>query len=526
MRNKFVSEWMVAVLAGLGVAFPGMMMAADASRDLTWAFAGEAFEDPANWTWTTESSESILTGPGAADRVLFGGTAVDKTVRFNADAVVSNFICEATAVGTTLFDLATHTVTVSNNMSIKCAGTLKDGNGNPLSVPLVTFRDGTIRVTGTAQGTPQWGQPNEDAGGFFLNRAFQDMAAINLCFERAVLEVPYGAIRSTMKLKSGAQRSRVHLKDKSSWTLPGIQCNNDSGHPVDFVVEDSVLTIVDDIRYERCYGYWKWLFTEGAAFHIGGAIRTHDRYAAGLEFIFDGGEHTWGKSDFSGDNNVSCSLAWTEVVVSNRASIVAQGDLSIRSSSTITVCEGGSLSMLKTAKIGHHAWGNSEHFGDSTLVLNNGTASFGALEIGSREQFSNNCVRVTGPASRMEVTGEAALNYGTTVALEIPEEGWRDADGAARAPICAQGSFSTTQGETCRPIGLELTTKEFDQANPKVSVELLRAGADSTEAYTALMENVVWADNPTNHGELSVSEDGQVLLYTAPAIRGLIISIQ
>lgn len=524
MRNQFVSEWMVAVLAGLGVAFPGMMMAADASRDLTWAFAGEAFEDPANWTWTTESSESILTGPGAADRVLFGGTAVDKTVRFNADAVVSNFICEASAVGATLFDLATHTLTVSNNMSIKCADTLKDGDGNPLPVPLLVFQDGTIRVTGTAQGTPEWGQPNEDAGGFFLNRAYQDMVGINLRFERVALEVASSPNTPRMRLQNGSGKtSRVHLTDGTSWNLPAFNLVNDDTKPVEMLIEGSVFKTTGDVVSEGV-GPGRWLFTAGAALEAGG-VRSHKRENPGLSFVFDGGSHALGSTAYAGDVG-SCSLAWTDVVVSNSAVLAAQDVLSIRSASTITVCEGGSLSTLKTAKIGHHAWQEAAQFGDCALVLNNGTASFGALEIGSREQFSNNCVRVTGPASRMEVAGSVQVNYGSALAFEVPVEGWHDADGAARAPICAQGSFSTTQGETCRPIGLELTTKEFDQANPKVSVELLRAGADSTEAYTALMENVVWADNPDNHGELSVSEDGQVLLYTAPAIRGLIISIQ
>ena len=525
MRNKFVSEWMVAVLAGLGVAFPGMMMAADASRDLTWTFAGEAFEDPANWTWTAESSESILTGPGAADRVLFGGTAVDKTIRFNADAVVSNFICEATAVGTTLFDLATHTLTVSNNMSIKCADTLKDGDGNPLPVPLLVFQDGTIRVTGTARGTTEWGQPNEDAGGFFLNRAYQNLVGINLRFERVALEVASSPKTPSMRLQHGyGKTSRVHLTDGTTWNLPAFNLVNDETKPVEMLIEGSVFKTTGDVVSEG-EGPGRWLFTAGAALEAA-CVRSHMRENPGLSFIFDGGSHALGSSAYAGDIG-SCSLAWTDVVVSNSAVLAAQDVLSIRSASTITVCEGGSLSTLKTAKVGHHAWQEAAQFGDCALVLNNGTASFGALEVGSREQFSNNCVRVTGPASRMEVTGEVALNYGTTVALEIPVEGWRDADGAARAPVYAQGGFTTKTVETCRPISLELTTKAFDLAHPQGSVTLLQAGsAVGGDVFAALQEQTVWVDNPDNHGELSVSADGCALIYTAPARRGLIISIQ
>lgn len=520
METKFVPEMAFAILAGVGVAVPGLALAEEAPRRLSWAYAGEAFEDPANWTWTNESSESILSGPGAADRVFFGKTAVDKTVRFNADAVVSNFVVEATADGGTTFDLATHTLTVSNNMNLKCDGTLKSG-----IVPLLTFRDGVIRVEGTAKGTETWGQPNEDAGGFFLNRAYSDMAALNLCFERTVLEVASAPKWPSLKLKGGWRTSRIHLKDKSSWTLPAFRCCNDKSDPVEFCIEDSVLKVGGDIVYERSNGRWQWLFTDGAALQVGGAVRAHDQTAAGLAFVFDGGTHSWGKSNNNGDNGVACSLAYTDVVVSNAAVVTAQGDLSIRSASTITVCDGGRLTTPQTAKIGHQAW-NGTYFGDSALVVDNGMASFDSLEIGSFARYSNNCVRVIGPTSRVEVTGSAAFNYGATVAFEIPTEGYHDADGVARAPLYAKGKFSTKTTESCRPISLELKTRAFDRANPKASVELLRATGDSTAAFTKLLANVVFVDNPRNHGVVSVSEDGKALVYTAPLRSGLAVIVR
>lgn len=520
METKFVPEMAFAILAGVGIAVPSLTLAEDSPRRLSWTYAGEAFEDSANWTWTEPSSDPILSGPGAADRVFFGKTAVDKTVRFNVDAVVSNFIVEAAADGGTTFDLATHTLTVSNNMSLKCDGTLKSG-----IVPLLTFRDGAICVVGKATGTTQWGQPNEDVGGFFLNRAYSDMAALNLCFERATLEVAPASKWPSFQLKNGWRTSRIHLKDKSSWTLPAFRCCNDAGDPVEFCVEDSVFTVDGDILYEQSNGRWQWLFTDGAAFHVGGAVRARDQKAAGLAFLFDGGTHTLGKSNSNGDDGVSCSLSYTDVVVSNGASVVAQGDLSIRSASTITVCNGASLSTPQTARIGHQAYQNA-YFGDSALVVDNGMASFGSLEIGSFARYSNNCVRVIGPTSRVEVTGSAQFNYGATVAFAIPAEGYQDAGGVARAPIFAQGKFSTKTTENCRPISLELKTRAFDRANPKASVELLRAMGDSTAAFTALLANVVFVDNPRNHGEVSVSEDGKALVYTAPLRSGLAVIVR
>ena len=524
METKFVPEMAFAILAGVGVAVPSLTLAEDSPRHLSWTYAGEAFEDPAGWTWTETSSEPILSGPGAADRVFFGKTAVDKTVRFNVDAVVSNFIVEATAIGGTTFDLANHTLTVSNNMSLKCEGTLKASDGTPLGIPQLTFRDGTINVVGTAKGgEPVNGQPPESAGGFFLNRLYDSYAGINVCFERVALEVASSPNMSRVRLQKGyGKTSRIHLKDGASWALPSFNVVNDVSEPLEICVEDSVFKVGSNITVNG-EGVCRWLFTAGANLQVG-ALRSFGRSAAGLSFVFDGGTHTLGYTEDYGDNG-SCSLSYTDVVVSNGAEVVAQSVLSIRSASTITVCDGASLSTPQTARIGHHAYQNV-CFGDSALVVDNGMASFGSLEIGSFARYSNNCVRVIGPTSRVEVKGSAQFNYGATVAFAIPAEGYHDAAGVARAPIFAQGKFGTTTTENCRPISLELKTRAFDRANPKASVELLRATGDSSAAFTALLANVVFVDNPRNHGEVSVSEDGKALVYTAPLRSGLAVIVR
>ena len=97
---------------------------------------------------------------------------------------------------------------------------------------------------------------------------------------------------------------------------------------------------------------------------------------------------------------------------------------------------------------------------------------------------------------------------------------------ARRAPVQAK-RFTTQTGEGCRPVALELKTKAFDVARPKASVTLLQAeDANSEEAFAALRANVVWTDNPADHGELSVSADGRALVYTAPARRGLVVTVR
>ena len=343
METKFVPEMAFAILAGVGIAVPSLTLAEDSPRLLSWAYAGEAFEDPANWTWTSSSSEPILSGPGAADRVFFGKTAVDKTVRFNVDAVVSNFIVEAAADGGTTFDLASHTLTVSNNMSLKCEGTLQTSDGTPLGIPQLTFRDGTINVVGTAKGGELNGQPLESAGGFFLNRLYDSYAGINVCFERVALEVASSPNMSRVRLQKGyGKTSRIHLKDGASWVLPSFNVVNDVSEPLEICVEDSTFKATGVVSIGG-NGACRWLFTEGATLQVGG-VYSRARTAGGrLSFVFDGGQHTLGYIEDYGDNG-SCSLSYTDVVVSNGAAVVAKSVLSIRSSSTIAVCDGASLS--------------------------------------------------------------------------------------------------------------------------------------------------------------------------------------
>ena len=495
-------------------------------RNLKWAYAGEAFETPANWTWAAESAGDITTGPGAADRVLFKGASEDKTVRLNADAVVSNFIYEASAKGGTLVDLAGHTLTVTNNMSVK-------SDSGVLNTSVLTFKDGAVRVMGTAEGTVTWGQPNEDAGGFFLNRAYNAYAGANLTFDHASLDVAETPRPSALKVQQArGVTSYIQLLNGASWNLTSLTLVNDETGPIELTADASSVTLAKDLILE-CNGACLLTFRENAALSLGGALRAHNRKAAGAVLLLDGGSHSLGYSAYSGDNG-SCSLSWTDVVISNKAVLAAESLLSIRSASSITVCDGAQLTAPGTLSIGHQAWKTDSYFGASSLIADGGTVTVGYLTFGDIEMYSNNCLRVVGPLSRVEQTqanqygspAGLAFNYGATVAFEIPAEGYHDADGVARAPVYSTGAFRSTTTENCRPISLALATRTFDRANPKKSVTLLQAASDSRAVFEQLMANVTWTDNPNRHGALSVSDDGTRLVYTAGAKQGLAVIIR
>lgn len=427
METKFVPEMAFAILAGVGIAVPSLTLAEDSPRNLKWAYAGEAFEAPANWTWAAEPAGDITTGPGAADRVLFKGASVDKTVRLNGDAVVSNFIYEASSKGATTVDLAGHTLTVTNNMSVK-------SDANVVDTSALTFKDGSVRVTGTAAGTTTYGQPNENAGGFFLNRAYDAYAGVSLTFDHATLDVVKAPKESALKVKQSWGTSRIRLLNGSAWNLTSFLLVNDPSCAIEVLAENSALVLRGNLSLDGS-GTCRLTFRENAALQVG-ALRSHGRTGAGAAILLDGGEHTLGRTENSGDNG-SCSLSWTDVVISNKAVLTATSTLSIRSASSLTVCDGAQLMTPDTLRIGHQAWKWTSYFGDSSLVVDDGTVAVGYLTFGDIELYSNNCLRVVGPLSRVKQTEGMqwgsqtgmAFNYGTKVAFEIPVEGYHDAHG-------------------------------------------------------------------------------------------------
>ena len=372
---------------------------------------------------------------------------------------------------------------------------------------------------------------NENAGGFFLNRAYDAYAGVSLTFDHATLDVVKAPKESALKVKQSWGTSRIRLLNGSAWNLTSFLLVNDPSCAIEVLAENSALVLRGNLSLDGS-GTCRLTFRENAALQVG-ALRSHGRTGAGAAILLDGGEHTLGRTENSGDNG-SCSLSWTDVVISNKAVLTATSTLSIRSASSLTVCDGAQLMTPDTLRIGHQAWKWTSYFGDSSLVVDDGTVAVGYLTFGDIELYSNNCLRVVGPLSRVKQTEGMqwgsqtgmAFNYGTKVAFEIPAEGYHDADGVARAPVYTAGAFRSTTTESCRPIGLELATKAFDRANPKKSVTLLQAASDSRTVFDQLMANVTWTDNPNRHGKLSVSEDGKSLVYTADFLQGLSVIIR
>lgn len=531
-----------------------------APRNLKWVYAGEAFEDPANWTWAAEPAGDITTGPGEKDAVRFWGLATanagaENTVRLAADVSVSNFNYDVQrASGKLVVDLGGKALTVLGNMNL----TTDRAN---LNTDGITFRDGTVRVTGSAKGTAnQYSQKYEDYGGFYVNLPGDSYEGLNCTLDNAVLDIssrqiPMVAYHSTgNKGASGAFCRTNHFNLVNGSEIRAnrfsfdVQCANAPTHAI-VDVKNSKMTIYDETMVTNqtfnvliCQGGGSldMLFREGGSLEAG-----QIRARGDMSFLFDGGNHVLRGALNWGDDE-ALYLSGSRLTVANGAILDIQRGAKMQNGAVVEVRGNASLSSRKANaafSVGMRYNAPSTAAGLCTLLVDGGIVSFPQISFGSHfvssdgtqiETYWDNCLRVVGPLSRVEQTQEKldgatsgmAFNYGTKVVFEIPAEGYHDADGVARAPVYTAGAFRSTTTESCRPIGLELATKAFDRANPKKSVTLLQAASDSRAVFEQLMANVTWTDNPNRHGALSVSEDGKSLVYTADARQGLAVIIR
>lgn len=528
--------------------------AAAAPRNLKWAYAGEAFEDPANWAWAAEPAGDVTTGPGEKDAVRFWGLATanagaENTVRLAADVSVSNFNYDVQrASGKLVVDLGGKALTVLGNMNL----TTDRAN---LNTDGITFRDGTVRVTGSATGTAnQYSQKYEDYGGFYVNLPGDSYEGLNCTLDNAVLDIsstnlPMAAYHSTGGVlgSSGAFCRTNHFtlvngsEIRANRFTFDVQRINAPTHAI-VDVKNSKMTIYDEAKIGAqtfnvliCQGGGSldMLFREGGTLEAG-----QIRARGDMSFLFDGGNHVLRGALNWGDDE-ALYLSGSRLTVANGAILDIQRGAKIQNGTVVEVRGNASLSSTKANaafSVGMRYNAPSTAAGLCTLLVDGGIVSFPQISFGSHfvssdgtqiETYWDNCLRVVGPLSRVEQTQTGmAFNYGTKVVFEIPAEGYHDADGVARAPVYTAGAFRSTTTEGCRPIGLALATKAFDRANPKKSVTLLQAASDSRAVFEQLMANVTWTDNPNRHGALSVSEDGKSLVYTADLRQGLAVIIR
>ena len=514
---------------------------------MKWLYSTEDtdFATAANWAWvdSTQTGE-ITTGPGVDDTARFSGTnpiGDPRVLTLSADTTVSNFIYEVDNGPATTVDLGNHTLTISNNFSIK------NGVGGIRSYPLI-FKNGAIDVPGSAVGTTSSGQPCEDYSGFFMNRLQNNGAGVNLVFDNVSLVVTNAPKNVMLQAKfTSGETSRLCLTNGATWLSTGFQIismenynGTTSPSPVEMIVsgEGTSLTVKNGISLEP-KSLLTLTFQDGASLDAKGINSTQAYLSSTNTFItFNGGTHKLGNAQASGDNG-SLTLSKTEFVVTNKAEIAATGQISFRCSSLFKVCDGAKVTTTESVQVGHQAWQQDRFWGTSTLMLDGGTISAGSFGFGQLANYSNNCLRVAGSLSRMETTGSGAsgaisFNYGARVEFEIPAEGYRDSAGNVRVPVYANEVFRSTTTDDCSPITLALTTKAFDKKNPNKSITLMQCknasqnvwGTPYPNQLSELFKNVVFVDSAKNPGTVTFSEDGKSLIYTAPAPMGFVISVK
>ncbi len=539
---------------------------------MKWLYPTENtdFATVSNWGWVTTSDETIDSAPGELDTAKFigldtaDGTA-SRTVTLSADTSVSNFIYQVgKSSGTLTFNLATYTLTVLGCMNLETERSY-------LNTDTLVFKDGTVAVTGTGRGTfvggGTSGNKNADWGGFYVNIPAYNNRGCNLTLDNAKLNIS-GSAQLTF-LATGIENGS-YVRTNFVKLVNGAEIN---GHgfnvgvlplncptAVDIEVKDSSKMTIYDSAYasEQYNNVLKFdgsdkltvAFRDNSTLKVGLLIATGSK----TSLLFTGGEHSLlGALNWADDGSMRVAAA--TVTVSDTAKVTVNTNTKLAGGATMNVCDGGQMIMPGGLSVGANFYAVSMLSNNTaptnTVVVDDGELSAASMGFGAFVAakdasdkditccYSNNCLRVVGPLSRVATTGENAsgaisFNYGARVEFEIPAEGYHDSDGNVRVPVYANEVFRSTTTDDCSPITLALTTKAFDKKNPNKSITLMQCknasqnvwGTPYPNQLSELFKNVVFVDSAKNPGTVTFSEDGKSLIYTAPAPMGLLISVR
>ena len=147
------------------------------------------------------------------------------------------------------------------------------------------------------------------------------------------------------------------------------------------------------------------------------------------------------------------------------------------------------------------------------------------------------CDRAMGRSATLKVGGTTSLvtaetveiyeNTDAAVEIDVPEDGFADAQGAPRAPIQSAALAFVPRSaayDDFGPTHLRISCYDWTQAHPEETIALLELETANAAALATLAGYAVWTDYPADlvaagKGPLiSVSQDGTQLLLTAPAI--------
>jgi len=525
----------------------GVVQAAG-SRSLFWTYPAEstAYETPANWAVGSSTGDPATESPNGADTVRFlRGSCTktsDNTVVLSADTFVSNFEYRVEGdAGKLTLDLNGHDLCVSNNASISTRAYAPNS--------LLTIKDGTMRVIGTHKGGTSWGQPNEDYGGFYINRPNSQNMGCSLTVDNATIinDTMLGAAWKWNSLQG--YQHYLTFTNGAHWVSSNLNVYATSGTHIRFSgkntlcsVEDGKFSTGSDSRFNATVDAGAdRTFNDGARL-VTGIFSP----AGGGTYLFDGGVHElWGVSEGATRGAMICSA---RVILTNGATFATSKKadnhgINLCGTSCLTVSENCAVtSCVQNVSISVGAYPEKTGNGPlgATLELDGGRVEMPWVTFGAATGSSNTVLRIKGPRSLVKQTQDSEwgsarfmkFSFGTQIEFEIPDEGYHDANGTPRAPIYATGCFGSETNAIAKPIGLKLAHRVFDKAHPQETLTLMqatkvtdgKAGHDTRAFYAKLLENVTWENS--YHGELTVSEDGKKLLYTAPPKRGLALLVR
>lgn len=510
---------------------------------MKWLYPTEDtdFATVSNWGWVDSTkTEEITSAPGEDDAVTFSATQADqpdiiaRSLTLSADTTISNFTFAASR-GAFTVDLGSKTLTARGIMDF-----MQDRS--TLNRDSITFKNGSIYI--------------KTGGRLVSNTATWAYRGLDLNFDNVTIDSlecsgPVFNIYST-GVEGGdyARTNHFVLANNSELkanTFKVNVANQNAPCYAEVEVKDSKLTIYDEAKAtSQTLNAITFSSSDKLAVKFQGnsSLDTGMLIVSGkgTSLSLNGGTHTL-RFAYNWGENGSLRLSKGTMEVTNNASLsIVSGNTKILGGATLSVTDGGQFTTVGTVGIGsalNDALGIPNDYTPCTFIIDNGTVKSSTITFGGGADFTNSVLRIGGSLSRLETQydyTDICFNFGTKVIFDIPKEGYCDAAGSVRSPLYAKGVFRSTTTDTCRPLSLELKTKEFDKANPQKSITLMNSWIEATtidsvqyytkDVFDTLTNNVTFVDSAKNPGTLSISEDGKSLIYTAPAPMGLLISVR
>jgi len=258
-------------------------------------------------------------------------------------------------------------------------------------------------------------------------------------------------------------------------------------------------------------------------------------YNGSRVFVCDGGKLTCSAAVSMAHNLSSHPVASTHpfICVTGLTSQVSfAGQLTLGTPGAGFYVLDGATAQMGTIKVGFAA--NSTNcfvrVDNASLNVN------GILELGgTTESNVGSSLEIAGKMARFDVrggNGKGLVVYedtGAHIDIEVPPDGFKDADGNVAVPITAYKYTSTARAEGLESLGrteLRIKAKEWARRHPRESITLIQLDNTNYSVLGNLAASATVNVKSADGRSLVAAVDGNKIVLTAPPCPGFFLSIR